>query len=83
MPSHLLADSYVAVCPEGAMSADQPVKHVAGSGEVYMDFGTAMENYCRHSERLWKHMIEHTDHVARCASGGRAARCSRVSGSAH
>ena len=24
-------------------SADQPVKHVAGSGEVYMDFDTAME----------------------------------------
>ena len=23
-------------------SADQPVKHVAGSGEVYMDFGTAI-----------------------------------------
>ena len=81
-PSHLLADTCVAVCPEGAMrladsscdnasglfqvwyiralsikqedlilsievtaytSADQPVKHVAGSGEVYMDFGTAME----------------------------------------
>ena len=80
--SHLLADTCVAVCPEGAMrladsscdivpgliqvwyiralsikqqdlilsievtaytSAGQPVKHVAGSGEVYMDFGTAME----------------------------------------
>ena len=24
-------------------SAGQPVRHVAGSGEVYMDFGTAME----------------------------------------
>ena len=24
-------------------------------------------------------MIEHTDHVARCVSGGRAARCFRVS----
>ena len=81
-PSHLLADTCVAVCLDGAMrfadsscgnasglfqvwyirslsikqedlilsievtaytSADQPVKHVAGSGEVYMDFGTAME----------------------------------------
>ena len=24
-------------------SADQPVKHVARGGEVYMDFGTTME----------------------------------------
>ena len=24
-------------------SAGQPVRHVAGSGEVFMDFGTAME----------------------------------------
>ena len=81
-PSLLLADTCVAVCPEGAMklsdsscdcapglfqvwyirglfikqqgliqsmevtaytSAGQPVEPVVGSGEVYMDFGTAME----------------------------------------
>ena len=110
MPSHLLTDSYVAVCPEGATrladsSCDNAsgssrfwyiralsvkkqdlllsievtaCKHVAGSGKVYNGLRNRNGNYCRHSERLWKLMIEHTDHVARCASGGRAARCSRV-----
>ena len=33
-------------------SAGQPVRHVAGSGEVYMNFGTAMEISVVTIERL-------------------------------
>ena len=56
-------------------SAGQPVKHVAGSGEVYMDFGTAME-----------FSVVTVSAYGSAGSKMRVvslARCSRVPGSAH
>ena len=64
-------------------SAGQPVEHVVWEWRSLHGLWNRNGNKCRPSERRWKRWIEHTDHDARCVSGGKATRCSRVPGSAH
>ena len=78
MPSHLLADSYVAVCSEDVMGlADSSCDNPSGLFQVwYMRALSIKLTTCkhitvnrnrnsRHNGRLWKLTIEHTDHVTR------------------